>query len=277
MSSLRNCIKRITHKERSQPRNRYHLGPIEHHKDYVKRAKHYHKRQDQLSFLRQKVYTRNPDEFYFGMCKSELVEGKYRKDPKLLQEDLKDTLGPDAVKIMKSQDLKYVQMQTNIDCKKIEKMKTSLHFLEYSNHVYDEVYSDKIQKHTIFVENSEEAKDMNLAKYFDTEPEFVGRCFNRPRSQNISKYLKSGYDVKETKVARDNMKQKNKKMNSISKARCKSYKELEARKERLEILRKTESQLIGETIAMRKGRKRKVIQGEDGNSSIYKFRRKRAR
>merc|ERR1712048_349495 len=125
-----------------------------------------------------------------------------------------------------------------------------------------------VQKHIIFVESIEEAKNMNLSEYFDTEPEFMGRSFNRPRSQNF---------LQSAKLASDDLKQKKKKMKSISKARCKSYKELEARKERMEILRKTESQLIAETIAIRKGRKRKVKHGENGNSCIYKFRRKRAR
>lgn len=67
MSSFRNAVKRITHKERDQPSARKKLGHLEKHKDYVKRARAFHKREDELKSLKKKAAERNPDEFYFGM------------------------------------------------------------------------------------------------------------------------------------------------------------------------------------------------------------------
>ena len=72
MSSLRNSVKRITHKERAQPASRKKFGLLEKHKDYVERAKDYHKKQDYLKTLKKKAEDRNPDEFYFKMNKSQV-------------------------------------------------------------------------------------------------------------------------------------------------------------------------------------------------------------
>jgi U3 small nucleolar RNA-associated protein 11 len=66
-SSLRNSLHRRNHKERSQLAHRTKLGVLEKHKDYVKRARDYHSKQDRLTRLRQKAADRNKDEFYFSM------------------------------------------------------------------------------------------------------------------------------------------------------------------------------------------------------------------
>lgn len=67
--SLRNSIHRRNHKERSQLSNRTKLGLLEKHKDYVRRAKDYHSKQDRIKRLQEKAAERNKDEFYFSMNK----------------------------------------------------------------------------------------------------------------------------------------------------------------------------------------------------------------
>lgn len=67
MSSVRNAVRRRNHKERAQPASRARLGILEKHKDYVLRAKDFHRKQDVIKKLREKAYFRNEDEFYFGM------------------------------------------------------------------------------------------------------------------------------------------------------------------------------------------------------------------
>lgn len=62
------CFRR-EHKERSQPSHRRKYGLLEKHKDYVERARDYHKKQDYLQTLRKKAAFRNPDEFYTAMHK----------------------------------------------------------------------------------------------------------------------------------------------------------------------------------------------------------------
>lgn len=110
-------------------------------------------------------------------------------------------LGPEAVRIMKDQDLAYVRMQRLMDGKKIEKLQSSLHYLEGSGmNANNEVDDDesgrsslkkmvgKKRKHTVFVEGGQEkAEDFNVAKHFDTIPELMGRAFNRPRVKTLEK------------------------------------------------------------------------------------------
>lgn len=66
-SSLRNSLHRRNHKERSQLSNRSKFGLLEKHKDYVKRARDYHSKQDRINRLKEKAAGRNKDEFYFAM------------------------------------------------------------------------------------------------------------------------------------------------------------------------------------------------------------------
>ena len=67
MSALRNAVKRKTHKERSQPGERRKFGLLEKKKDYVLRARDFHKKEDAIKVLKTKAAYKNPDEFYFGM------------------------------------------------------------------------------------------------------------------------------------------------------------------------------------------------------------------
>ncbi|XP_052309491.1 probable U3 small nucleolar RNA-associated protein 11 [Populus trichocarpa] len=99
MSSLKNAIPRRAHKERA---NEEKIGLLEKHKDYVDRAKAFHKKKEALRRLKEKAASRNPDEFYFGMIKSRTVGGVHRPQTeanKYSQEELM---------LMKTQDTGYV-------------------------------------------------------------------------------------------------------------------------------------------------------------------------
>lgn len=304
MSSLRNAVKRVTHKERSQPTKRAHLGILEKKKDYKIRSQDYHKKQDVLSNLRTKASMKNPDEFYFGMNNAQ-IDGEAKRHLKTREADRRErekVIGPEAVKLMKSQDLSYVRMQTLKDMRRVEKMQSSLQMLgdnpvgKDRNNTVDKNRG----KHTLFMESKEKASNFDVAEHFDTVPELAGRAFNRPRKETLVQMNKSNSSsnnnnygneqfeddneegegqrkvlsekdrIKEAKIAR-------KIANKIAKARAAGYRELDARVNRIKMLKHAESHLVTEKIVASKGRKRKIKEAEDGKPAVYKFRKKRSR
>ncbi|KAG6821393.1 hypothetical protein H0H93_014190 [Arthromyces matolae] len=119
-SSLRNSVHRRNHKERSQLAHRRKLGILEKHKDYVKRAKDYHSKQDRLTRLKQKAAEKNKDEFYFSMRNETTKGGVHIKDRGNV------ALPTDIVKVLKTQDENYVRTMRASGLKKIDKIKRQL-------------------------------------------------------------------------------------------------------------------------------------------------------
>ncbi|KAJ3821206.1 u3 small nucleolar RNA-associated protein 11 [Lentinula raphanica] len=120
MTSLRNSIHRRNHKERSQLAHRAKLGFLEKHKDYVKRAKDYHSKQDRLTRLKQKAAERNKDEFYFSMTKERTKGGVHIKGRG------NAALPTDVVKVLKTQDENYIRTMRVAGLKKIDRLKNQL-------------------------------------------------------------------------------------------------------------------------------------------------------
>ena len=293
MSSLRNAVKRITHKERAQPQARSHLGILEKKKDYRVRSRDYHKKEDRLRSLREKASMRNPDEFYFGMNRAEVKDGKHRKTQEARQKELEGTIGADAVRIMKSQDLSYVRMQRQQDANKIAKMQSSLHYLGADDNADDARGKKKKRKHTVFVDSKSKAKDFDVATHFNTLPELAGRSFNRPRVDTIrtagggsggvdgedeywSGDEEDQYQPTEKELAKQ-AKMAKRTAKKIARARSAAYGELEARTKRIEAIEKAEAHLVTEKLLAGKGRKRKLKAAEAGRPAQYKWRRKRAK
>ena len=102
-TTYRNGIRRREHKERAQPTARAHLGLLEKHKDYVKRAKNFHEKEARIKNLRYKAENRNPDEFYFKMYNEKTKGGVH--DAKNANADM----SADELKLLKSQDRSYLR------------------------------------------------------------------------------------------------------------------------------------------------------------------------
>mmetsp|Transcript_25918 Transcript_25918/g.29106 ORF Transcript_25918/g.29106 Transcript_25918/m.29106 type:complete len:280 (+) Transcript_25918:125-964(+) len=277
MSSLRNAVKRVAHKERSQPVERQHLGILEKKKDYKQRAVDYHRKEDRMKAMKQKASMRNPDEFYFGMHNSKIQDGKHRSN-----EDYRN-LSPDLVKVMKDQDLSYVRMQKQKDRKKVERLQASLHFLDSNDGSFNRERTQQ-RTHTVFVENKKDVKEFNVAGHFETIPEMAGRVFNRLRKSDIEKVAKEQIDNRggnddSKQITFDHLrkleKRERKLAKKLAKARSGAYKEMELRRERADKMKTAEDHLITEKFVAGKGRKRKVKAEDDGRPAQYKWRRKR--
>jgi U3 small nucleolar RNA-associated protein 11 len=273
MSSLRNAVKRITHKERSQPQHRSHLGILEKKKDYKERAIQYHNKEDKINNARKKAAFRNPDEFYFGMKNAQVNDdGKHRKTIEAEQKEFEAKVGTDTIRIMKDQDISYIRMQRQKDIKKIERLQSSLHFIDYSDTNSTSATASRKRKHIIFVDSKEKAQSATILQ---PRQEMLAtmsllKAGNNPNDppSTAAKMPKVSDLVKLTK-------QSKKDAQRAAKARAASYSEMEARVKRVKALERAEAHLITEKLVASKGRKRKIVPAENGMPAIYKWRRKR--
>ncbi|CAN0035895.1 unnamed protein product [Ectocarpus sp. 12 AP-2014] len=248
MSSLRNAVKRVEHKERAQPASRRKLGLLEKHKDYVLRARNYGKKRDRMQALKLKAAMKNPDEFYFAMHRKKTEGGVHMLDGA-------ETLPHDVVQMLKTQDLGYVSTHRSADERKAAKLRESLHMLE----------AGPRNKHTIFLDSEKEAKEFDVAKHFDTVPELADRAFNRPRKNTLEKAQVTGATNR-------------RQLKKVLKKRDASYSELMQRLERAEKMKKAEVHLEAQRKVMNsKGTKRKVQEAKDGRPAVYRWKKERSR
>ena len=289
MSSLRNAVKRITHKERSQPRARAHLGILEKHSDYQQRAADYHAKERHVQRLRRAAANRNPDEFYFGMTRNKVENGKHVKTAAARQAEFDATVGHETIRLLKDQDLSYIRTQKQKDAHKVKKLQASLHLLN-DNDDADNTAA-KRRKHTIFVQSAEQAQEFDVAAHFDTLPETVHRTFNRPRLSELQAQAEAKAkrnndsdedddDAEPALSAAAILRQEEaaqRLAKRAAKAREASYRELEQRTQRVQVLSHAAAHLETEKLLKGKGRKRKIQAAEFGKPAVYKWRRKRLR
>ncbi|KFV75003.1 putative U3 small nucleolar RNA-associated protein 11, partial [Dryobates pubescens] len=151
----------------------------------------YHKKQNALRALQKKALDKNPDEFYFKMIRSQLRDGVHVvKQPK-------DEVTPEQMKLMRTQDIKYVETKRMAEAKKIERLKSELHLLDAEG--------KSPNKHLFFLDSRKEGKaqtaadrnllgfrEFDIATHLDTVPELVGRVYNRPTIATLQKQTLKG-------------------------------------------------------------------------------------
>ncbi|XP_060547381.1 probable U3 small nucleolar RNA-associated protein 11 [Pantherophis guttatus] len=166
------------HLERGQLSSRKSLGLLEKKADYRLRAADFHKKRDALQALRRRAQEKNPDEFYFRMTRTPLQDGVHV----ISQQEAEST--PEQQKLLKTQDLKYVEMKRAAEVKKIEQLKSELHLLEAEG--------KQPNKHLFFFDTKKEVQEFDVALHLNTAPELVSRVYNRPTLETLKKNAVSG-------------------------------------------------------------------------------------
>lgn len=260
---MRHVVHKRVHLERPQPKARKRFGLLEKHKDYVKRARDFHNKQEELKRLHRRAYFRNQDEFAYAMTShsQKLKDGKTVKKRKKVDSD--------ELRLLESQDAQYVAWRELSDKRAVEKSRARLHFLD----------ADRPNRHTLFIDDDELAKqaegaststagmasrmprldDYDLAKHFDTHPALLGRKANRPR---ISQLKTSAAFVASKEQEQETQRE---------------YKTLFARQERSKKLGMVRQKLELRKDLRSKG-KRVKVKDEDGDKpAVFKWMPKRKR
>ena len=152
--SMKNLLKTRTYRERAQPAARQHLGLLEKHKDYVQRARDFHKKEDAIKKLKEKASFRNPDEYYFKMAHTSTEDGVHKKAAA-------EQPTNDEMRKFKKEDASYLMVKQTAEAKKIERLRASLHMLD----------APLQNKHTIFVSDEEKGRAFEVKGHGRTPAE----------------------------------------------------------------------------------------------------------
>lgn len=225
------------------------MGLLEKKKDYKLRAEDYRKKQNTLAALRKKALEKNPDEFYFNMISSKLEDGVHvMKTNEEVTEEQK--------KLMRSQDIKYVEMKRVAEAKKIERLKGELHILDAE--------CKQKNKHTFFVDSKKEVQTFDLASHLNTAPELLDRVYNRPTLQTLeTKTIKGAVEPEKIK--------------KLARQRRHQYKILSQRIDREKKMFVISQKIQSRKDLQDKNKKVKVKKETLYTAAIYKFESKRKR
>lgn len=276
-------IQSKAHRERSQPSSRKKFGFLEKHKDYVERSTDYKKKQKLVKTLKSKANERNPDEFYYNMHKSQVIDGIHTKL-------INNSLDPDTIKLLKTQDLNYILHKKSIDDKKIEKLKSNLHLIHPLNTNHSRISSlNESKSHIVFMDKvSDEAAQPSISLLSTAETSsdhpLSSSLLNIPLKLNLTlpttTSFKQQIQPSKPSAAKKSNNGTNMKINEkkIINQTKQSYKELNKRISRSKQLTAAMTELALQRQLMGKGSKRKLTVTDSITNktvTVYKWKRER--
>ncbi|EAY01127.1 Utp11 protein [Trichomonas vaginalis G3] len=107
-------------RERQQPAARAHLGILEKKKDYIERAKIYHKHEKEIDDLRRAAELRNPNEFYYSMI------GDMKEKPVEYKSKPREDFTKEQRLLLETRDINYIIAKMQTQKNKLEKLKIRL-------------------------------------------------------------------------------------------------------------------------------------------------------
>lgn len=155
-----------------------------------------------------------------------------------------ESLSNAAVALLKTQDANYLRLKRAEERKRIEKLEEAVQFMGLAK-----PQKGLPRKHTVFVEDEEQAEKLDPAEFFGTHENLLDRSFNRPRLDQLEKGEFMPDEVLEVEHKRggDGLRQEKKKLAT--------YKELESRLNREQELKEVELKLALQREKMGKGRR----------------------
>jgi U3 small nucleolar RNA-associated protein 11 len=253
MSSFRKISKGRDHKERRQPEARRRLGLLEKHKDYILRARNYHKKEDVIKKLKEKAEEKNVEEYSTLMHSDKIVKGVHIRRRKGVQRTMQ------SMKVMKTQDLAYFTAKKKAEANRIEKLESSLQLLrDVSKDEWDDA-EEKNAKHVVYLDDSKDVKSFTAKEYFATEEDLVRRPFNRIRSETLEKELIQSTSADPRDVL------------EVQQGTMKKYRELIARRKRMREVDQETDRLYIQKQLMGKGRRIKI----SDDPPVYKWKKER--
>ena len=248
MTSLRNAVKRKTHKERAQPAGRKKLGLLEKKKDYQLRARDFARKKKHLDSLRQKAELRNEDEFYFGMTHAQTEEGVHKEKRKGKESTV--------VKLAEHFDKNYLQTKLIHEQHQLNKLQSNLHFIGVDP---AEVDPENVPRTTVFVDDEQEAEQFDRAEYFETVPELTAIPISLRANLDELKHGKIKIGRRESKLTE------------------KAYAELLRRKKRVDSLSNAVQHVQLKHDLRGKGKRRKIAEAEGDRPAKYIWAQERKR
>lgn len=207
-----------------------------------------------MQHLKQKAEERNPDEFYFAMEKTKTKNGVH-----IARTTEANKYTREQLLLMKTQDAGYLNLKSQAEAKKVDKLKKSLHLIGVQ---------PAQRKHVVFVDTEEEAKSFDPAAHFDTVPELLDRSYNRPKIAQLEDAALVSAGAMAEKL-----------VNKAERRKESSYKELVQRQQRQSVLGKLAQEMEYDRHVMGKGRKRKLNQEEKedgtGKQKVFKWKTER--